>query len=96
MIGRINIVKMPTLQKAIHRFNAISVKSTMTFFTELKQISQNLFEKKKKQNIKSNPKVNDQSRSHNLHRLQTMLQNYGNQNRMVLAQKQTCGSMEQK
>ena len=46
LIGRINIVKMPTLQKAIHRFNAISVKSTMTFFTELKQISQNLLKKK--------------------------------------------------
>ena len=29
-----------------------------------------------------------------IHRLQTMLQNYGNQNRLVLAQKQTCGSME--
>ena len=43
LIGRIIIVKMPTLQKAIHRFNAISVKSSMTFFTELKQISQNLF-----------------------------------------------------
>jgi len=89
LIGRINIVIMPTLQKAIHRFNAISVKATMTFFTELKQISQNLFGNIQinKNNCKSNPRVNDQSRSHNLHRLQTMLQNYGNQNRMVLAQK---------
>ena len=47
------------------------------------------------QNFQSNTEEKELKWRHNPSRLQTILQSYSNQNSMVLAQKQTYGSMEQ-
>ena len=50
-IGRINIVKMSILQKAICRFKAIPIKLLTAFFRELEQMISQFVQKYKKPQI---------------------------------------------
>ena len=97
-IGRINIVKVSILPKAVYTFMQSLFKIPPAFFAELEKNHPKIcMEPQKTLNSKSNPEKEKQNWRYHNSRFQAILQNYngiGTKDSMVLAQKQIQRSLE--
>ena len=85
-VGRIDIVKMAILPKAIYRFNEMLIKTPAKFFTDFKRMVLNFIRKSKKLRIAKTVLYNKRiSGGITIPDFKTLLQSYSIENSLVLA-----------